>query len=311
MKYLKYLVSLSMILLVISQIDFDTFGKTLLQLNLYILIFVIVLGFLQLYLNCLSQIQLFQIFFRSHPGLLSQIKHNIVSIAYLMAIPGFAAPDVYLAYYYGKFYKDLPRTLSALMLNRLTGLLIFFFLSIYGVIRYYSTISPLITIKFSWNTIIILIVAFILAGFGVFLLITRYSEKLERFALFIKAVANDIKGGRSFFYKFAMLKFVWYLVSVGGRVVLAKLIGVQMGVSELASIIIIVNFMGSLPISISGLGVREGSYIALMGVFGISAEKALLLSFLDFGITLVWAIPGIFLLIFDKNQVKQNFDERC
>jgi len=47
-----------------------------------------------------------------------------------------------------------------------------------------------------------------------------------------------------------------------------------------------------LPISIAGIGLREGGYVGLLAIFGIAATPALSLSLSLFAYTLVGALLG-------------------
>lgn len=69
------------------------------------------------------------------------------------------------------------------------------------------------------------------------------------------------------------------------------------------SMIPVVFITSSLPISIGGLGVREGTLIALFGMFGVSTELAVALSLVYVFILLVITLPGgVFIWI------KENID---
>jgi hypothetical protein len=50
--------------------------------------------------------------------------------------------------------------------------------------------------------------------------------------------------------------------------------------------------MSFLPISYSGLGIREAGYLILFGQVGMSGDQALSISFIYFGLILLLAITG-------------------
>jgi len=79
-----------------------------------------------------------------------------------------------------------------------------------------------------------------------------------------------------------MLKLIWYLVSILGRVLIALLLGINIPILQLAGVIILVNFLISLPISVNGIGIREFGFIGLFSLFGIDNTVALTISMLDF-----------------------------
>ncbi len=57
-------------------------------------------------------------------------------------------------------------------------------------------------------------------------------------------------------------------------------------------IVPITGFLSSLPVSLGGLGLREGSLVYFMGLRGVPQEKALLLGLLVYSTVLTGALPG-------------------
>jgi uncharacterized protein (TIRG00374 family) len=58
------------------------------------------------------------------------------------------------------------------------------------------------------------------------------------------------------------------------------------------SILAIVNMLIALPVSISGLGVREGLFIMFFALFQIDKEHAVAFSLTYFGLNLIWSMAG-------------------
>ena len=85
------------------------------------------------------------------------------------------------------------------------------------------------------------------------------------------------------------------LVSAAGSACiyfLAASLGVPLGFVECVVFVPLGNVAGMLPVSISGLGVREGAMIYLLGLAGIPAEQALWLSLSWFFATLLMSLWG-------------------
>ncbi|CCG91436.1 hypothetical protein A7K73_09925 [Candidatus Methylacidiphilum fumarolicum] len=71
----------------------------------------------------------------------------------------------------------------------------------------------------------------------------------------------------------------------------------------LAVVMVEITLIVSLPISISGLGVREGAVVLLFGSYGINPELALGFSLLSFSVGILWSlIGGLFFLTWKKNK---------
>ena len=56
----------------------------------------------------------------------------------------------------------------------------------------------------------------------------------------------------------------------------------------------IVIFIVRIPISLDGLGIQEGLYVALFAYAGLSASESFLLSLVGRVVTLVGMLPGAF-----------------
>ncbi|MDD4933257.1 MAG: lysylphosphatidylglycerol synthase transmembrane domain-containing protein [Methylacidiphilaceae bacterium] len=60
----------------------------------------------------------------------------------------------------------------------------------------------------------------------------------------------------------------------------------------LVTTMVVVNVAVALPVSISGLGIREGALLYLLGSFGVSREEAVAFSLLLFAVGLFWSLLG-------------------
>jgi uncharacterized protein (TIRG00374 family) len=58
------------------------------------------------------------------------------------------------------------------------------------------------------------------------------------------------------------------------------------------AIIVMVNMLIALPVSVAGLGVREGLYIMFLGLVGIDKDHAFAFSITCFALNLLWSLAG-------------------
>ena len=68
----------------------------------------------------------------------------------------------------------------------------------------------------------------------------------------------------------------------------------------------VVMFLGTLPISAAGLGVREGASMVMLSWYHIPAEDAVAASLLTFVAFLVWSVPGAFILARHEREYKKH-----
>jgi uncharacterized membrane protein YbhN (UPF0104 family) len=85
------------------------------------------------------------------------------------------------------------------------------------------------------------------------------------------------------------------VVSIAGSACiyfLAVSLGVPLGFVECMLFVPLGNVAGMLPVSISGLGVREGAMVYLLGLAGVPASQALCLSLAWFFVTVLMSLWG-------------------
>jgi uncharacterized protein (TIRG00374 family) len=154
------------------------------------------------------------------------------------------------------------------------------------------------TVQLSWVTLAALVAAIIVGWIG----ITRWSVPLyqvfkrrsggllerrwlkpvaRRLEKFINAVAAfaDISAWRLFLAVFWGAASV--ISGVASGTVMAQAMGIDIGFMQMGWIQAIILLATQLPFAVAGgLGIREVTLVALLAGFGVSAEKALALSFL-------------------------------
>ncbi len=63
-----------------------------------------------------------------------------------------------------------------------------------------------------------------------------------------------------------------------------------------------INTIASMPISISGFGLREGMYTLMFGDLGVSAGNAVALGLLSYVTQFVWSLFGGLVYLFWKHE---------
>ena len=90
-----------------------------------------------------------------------------------------------------------------------------------------------------------------------------------------------------------VLAFGFQLLRVTRIVIVAWALGLHFPIVHFVVIMPIIIFVTQIPISISGFGVREVSFVYLFGLVGMSPQAALSLSLLSFTISIIVAtLPG-------------------
>jgi glycosyltransferase 2 family protein len=97
--------------------------------------------------------------------------------------------------------------------------------------------------------------------------------------------------------KWALSSFAYQLLIAAQLVALAHAIDLELPFATAAVSLTIVTVVTLVPISIGGFGVREASYVVLLGSATIGASDAALISILSVATLLVASLPGAYLII--------------
>jgi uncharacterized membrane protein YbhN (UPF0104 family) len=85
---------------------------------------------------------------------------------------------------------------------------------------------------------------------------------------------------------------IFHLIQIGTQVALARALGLSVDVRFFLVFVPIVNILGMLPVSFSGLGVREAGYWYFLTMLGADPESAVALGLLGSLIVLITGLSG-------------------
>lgn len=112
-----------------------------------------------------------------------------------------------------------------------------------------------------------------------------------------RAVLRDYGRSPALMGMWLLLSILYQALIAYQLVVLGHAIDVELSFATAAVALAIVTLVTLIPISIGGFGVREGSYIVLLGGVSIAASDATLISVLSVATLLVASLPGAFLIM--------------
>jgi glycosyltransferase 2 family protein len=100
--------------------------------------------------------------------------------------------------------------------------------------------------------------------------------------------------------KVVLSSFAYQLLIAAQLVALAHAIDLDLPFATAAVSLTIVTVVTLVPISIGGFGVREASYVVLLGSVSIGASDAALISILSVATLLIASLPGAYLIVTGK-----------
>ena len=105
-------------------------------------------------------------------------------------------------------------------------------------------------------------------------------------------VSGEFQGARSTLAKAIGLSFLLHGNIILAYFLVGRAVGINLDLSIYFAIIPLALVVMMLPISINGIGLREGALSVLFGLFSVSLATALALSWTFYGLTLVHGLIG-------------------
>ena len=212
---------------------------------------------------------------------------------------------------------DYVTVTSTVILERTMGLIAL--LSIAHIanlilIRIYSLFFPGIDLYAYLSLTSVLIIA------GLIIVLTfrrRILQKIpmeceSRFCAFLNNCIKTILETRLIILCYVfILSILFQFFDIIVTYVIAKAIGIVIPFVVVAAIVPVVYLMTILPISLGGLGVREGTFVILLSGFGIISSDAIMLSFFVYFVRISVGVCGGLIELYEliKNRLNQKNTE--
>jgi len=111
--------------------------------------------------------------------------------------------------------------------------------------------------------------------------------------------------GRALIWRTSLLGLLYEGLTVVALWLLAESIALDVPFSVLAVTVPLVLLLTTIPVSIAGLGVREGGYVLMLHQAGVSATDATLLSLLSTVLFAIATAPGAFAMLVRSRRVPE------
>lgn len=227
---------------------------------------------------------------------------TVIGYFYSIVLPGQIAGEIVKTYRLGKGRMGAERIAASVVLDKITGLLALAALGVAGIH---------LTGVFIPRPIVVGLTIFLVAGFvlmislasgSVYSLARRAcraagravpsSPNLSRhLILFVDAWRDFLARPLTVAASIAM-GVVLQSLYVAVIMMIASGIGIHMQIADWLWVFVVVSLAVLLPLSLGGIGIREGAFVGMLGYLGIPAELALALSLTLFGMQCVVACVG-------------------
>lgn len=213
-------------------------------------------------------------------------------------VPSGLGGDIFRAYGLYKKGADLSQTISSIFVERIISLLSSLVVACAGVLLYYKLMHDSSVLQSVWITVAIFgvflvaimnktIMQFFFSGFRI-LKMQRIQSYLEKvYAEFIDYHAHKPKLLYILIISF-LFQFVRVLVTYAGSLALNQ----NVDLVYFFIFVPLIVLVSLLPISVGGIGVREGAFVYFFAQVGMSTAEAFTLSLLLYVLNLIVILPG-------------------
>jgi hypothetical protein len=230
---------------------------------------------------------------------------NLVGVFYSIVLPGQVAGEAVKAYRLGAGRADAEKIAASVLVDKVNGMIGLLALGIFGAHASRLRIPGSLVASFSATLIIGLALLYSLhlpllrrsIEAAIDFVSRRWSiakPLAHRLALFLAASTRYL--ARPWLMVASVLLGITYqLLCIAVILIVAPSFGIDVPLVEWLWIFAVVATAALLPLSIAGLGIREGAFVAVLGLLQVPSASALALSLTIFATQLATALLGGFI----------------
>ena len=206
--------------------------------------------------------------------------------------------DVVRVYELSKQSKRPIESVGTVLLDRATGFLVLFLIALVALLFSYPLIAPnvaaaiLLLCLGSWAGLGLILRRDWLERWGLLRIMDRIKQLRELYESVTACGLKAIGGALA-------ISFVFNVLLIAVNYLIALSLGVEIPLWYFLLFIPLISLLLILPISLSGLGVREGGYVYLFAQAGIPAPLALAMSLLFYALNVATGLIGGVLYAFE------------
>jgi hypothetical protein len=285
-KIIKILISLGILVYLLRLVDFKVVWEQFRELNLSIFILAFLILVFQGVLSSLKWKIILTAESKDVPFLFL-LKRYLIGNFISLFLPSSFGGDLYRIYALGEYSKDYLKNISSVLFDRISGLFALASLSIISFTFFYKE-------NISYQFFIVYALG-ILTFWG--LTSSRFIVKLQKTNKKIISFFNNILESFQNYRKNVRVLVLSLVISFWFQINIVILnhfycfaLNIDLPITYLFTVIPLVYLTEALPISINGLGVREGAFVFFFTQAGVSKEKALALGLLVISIRYIFVM---------------------
>ncbi len=304
--FVKVIVSITLLTIIITKIDWKSALTLIANANVFLIVVSFFLAFVVRWLMAYKWNVLLRVNYSDIP------TWNIVKIIMIgsflgLFLPSSLSTDVVRGYYLSKENSDKLHITSTIVIDRLLGLLSLLVMGIIGLSLSGTLLKNLNLAPFLFLGVAGIVFIFvILFNKNIFKRVNNFFENKN------SKIHNLVEKGYkalSRFYNYPAAMALSFFNSLTIQIIrifrfyiIALAINVNVPLTYFVIVVPIIMIVLMIPISLGGLGVKEGAAISLLILLGISHNDAIILTLIEsITTTIVTMLGGIFYIGYKKN----------
>lgn len=286
----KYIVSVVLLCVLIVKIDIFYLFEIVSQASFIYLLVVFLVSFTAFVVQA-KRLNIILSTQNKTVTLSSTLRLNLSSLFYGLFLPTNVGGDIVKATFIYSRFKKITKTfsLSAVIFDRFIGLFALLIMlmpllligSNYIPQSIYETTSILTVILFSLSAIALLT-------------FPQITMQIKKFSTFKKVFAflDEKTFTKKQIISMTMYSIIFYLLQSVASCIVSYSFGVSLPVIVFFIFVPLLALVSTIPLSINGLGFREGFALIYFTSFGLSQEQAVLFSLIPYTIKTIFALLG-------------------
>ena len=227
---------------------------------------------------------------------------TLIAVYYSLILPGQLAGEAVKTYKLGKGKKDAEQIAASVIIDRITGFLGLIIVALIGLMWSKAVLAEGAA---PWLFLCFAICVLCLCSFW----FQPFKHAIRKILLFVrnrfhrteKIINQCLRlidawvqylGRPVILVKSMLLGVVFQLIAVFIIMTLASALGININFADWCWVFGVISIVVLLPVTIGGVGLREGGFVLLLGYFGVQNDKALALSLSIFGLQITGALIG-------------------
>lgn len=246
-----------------------------------------------------------------------QLFTNQMSGSFISSfLPSRYSGDVYRTYVIAKYSGNAYDSAASVAVQRLTGLFVMGVLGfLASVLGLYFVNDYALTVAIMGVSVVIVVGSCIPWSEGAFSIIDRLLrrlglERLRNPAVKFRVAVMEFKNNGMMLMKVMFLSLLFYLQAFAIIFVSAKAVGANVSFIYVMLVVPMIYVVEAMPISVNGLGVREGAFTFFFSRVGLQVEQALAIGLVVLCFRLLKSIIGGVFFMFESGSVSDLVKKR-